>query len=420
MIIGGQWGDEGKGKVVDWFTRKYKPTYVVRFNGGSNAGHTVVNGKGTFKLHLVPSGIFHKTKCVLANGVVVDPKALVEEISLLNSKGVSTENILISDKAHLVMPWHFLIEEAQELSRGKNLLGTTKRGVGPAYADKVGRNGIRFGDFVDKRLFKQRLGEIHKMKNKELKALGKRLPSLEETLNTYWNFYKKLKKFVVNTEEILQLAAKRNHNIILEAAQGSLLDIEWGIYDKVTSSTTTRLGAYQGTGLLPLSDEKVIGVYKGYLTRVGAGYLPTQMNLETEELVRTAGNEFGATTGRPRRCGWFDAILAKYTAKKNGFSEAVLTKPDVLDILPSIKICVAYKLNGKRINFVPSSEAEFNKCQPIYEELPGWQVKTSGIKRYRDLPKNFKKYCKSIEELIGVNISTISLGPSANQTVQVN
>ena len=421
IIIGGQWGDEGKGKVVDWFTTNYKPSVIARFNGGNNAGHTVVNGKGTFKFHLIPSGVFHKgVKCVLGNGMVIDPAGLIKELKELHDKGVKTDNVLVSDKAHLVMPWHFLIEEAQENYRGKNSLGTTKKGIGPAYSDKAARTGIRFSEFINKKFFLERLEEVYKLKSKELKAYGKKLPSQKSIFEDYCKFALKLKKHVTNTERLLRDAQERREEVILEGAQGSLLDVEWGIYAKVTSSATTRLGVYQGTGLLPSQNERVIGVYKAYITRVGAGYLPTQMDKKTQDLIRNAGNEFGVTTGRSRRCGWFDAPLARYSAKKNAFTEIVLTKADVLGVLDKVKICVDYKLNGKILDYIPSSEAEFNRCVPVYEELPGWGRSTSNIKNYKDLPINFKEYCKRIEGLIGVKISIVSLGPSTHQTVVVS
>lgn len=419
MVIGGQWGDEGKGKVVSWLTSKYKPSYVVRFNGGANAGHTIVSDKATFKFHLIPSGILEKNvKCVLANGMVIDPKALVEEINFLHKSGVSTKNIFISERAHLVMPWHFLVEEIQEAYRGKNLIQTTKKGIGPAYSDKASRFGVRFADFSDRKIFKSRVGEIYSIKSRELGKFGSRLPKPAEIFETYWELSKQLMGYVVNTQTLLRKAVNKNQNIILEGAQGSLLDVDWGVYDKVTSSITTRLGAYQESGVLPSSDDKVVGVFKGYVTKVGAGYMPTEMDRATEEKIRKLGNEYGSTTGRPRRCGWFDVILGKYTVATNGFTQLALTKADVLDNLAKIKLCVAYELNGKRINFVPSAEALFNRCKPIYEELPGWQEQTSDVKNYKDLPANFKKYCRRIEQLLGVKITTISLGPSIDQTVE--
>ncbi|MEX0616566.1 MAG: adenylosuccinate synthase [Candidatus Woykebacteria bacterium] len=420
IIIGGQWGDEGKGKIVDWYTSKFKPSFVVRFNGGANAGHTVVNGKGKFKLHLIPSGILHKNiKCVLANGMVVDPVELLGEISTLESSGVFTKNILISDRAHIVMPWHFLAEEIDERSRGKNLIGTTKKGIGPAYSDKVGRTGLRFADAASKSLFRAKLEEIYKIKKVHFSA-GSKLPEVEIIIENYWKILSKLNKYVTKTEEVLKTASEKNQKIILEGAQGSLLDVEWGIYNKVTSSPTTRLGAYQGSGILPKEGDRAFGVYKAYITKVGEGYLPTRMKEDVEKIIRERGNEFGVTTGRPRKCGWFDAPLAKYTAEINGFDEVVITKPDVLDTLERIKICVGYSLNGKRINSVTSSEVEFNKCQPIYEEVPGWREETSSIKKYKDLPTNFKKYLSVIEKLIGVKISAVSLGPATKQTVTIN
>ena len=421
IVIGGQWGDEGKGKVVDWLTKKYKPSFAVRFNGGANAGHTVVNEKGVFKFHLIPSSSLQKnTKCVLGNGMVIDPVELVKEIDELKTNGFSSKNILISDKAHLVLPWHRLLEEVQEFERGKNTIGTTKKGIGPAYADKAARVGVRFGEFVDSNISREKLNKSYKFNREQLDSVGKKLPSFKNFFDSYNLVSKRLRSHVVNTEQILQSAAAKNSQILLEGAQGSLLDLDWGIYDKVTSSPTTRLGAYQGSGLLPNQNEKIVGVYKSYMTRVGSGHLPTQMEGKIEEKIRVIGNEFGVTTGRARRCGWFDAVLARHSAKMNGFTEIVLTKQDVLGVLDTIKVCVAYQFDGKKINRVPSTEREFNKCQPIYEEYPGWKTDTSKVKNYQDLPKNFKKYCQIIEKLIGVKVTTISLGPSTHQTVQVN
>ena len=418
-VIGAQWGDEGKGKIVDVIAEK--ANMVVRYSGGSNAGHTVINAMGTFKMHLIPAGIFHSDViCIISNGVVLDPDVILQEIDELQSKGVPVSHLFISDRAHLIMPYHILLDGLEEEARGKDAIGTTKKGIGPAYVDKVGRSGIRAGDLLDKKNFKERLAIILKEKNRLLTKLYDVKPlDLDEVYKRYCNYGDKLAPFLNETDMMIAEAIDQNKNVVLEGAQGSLLDIDFGTYPFVTSSSTIAGGACAGLGLSPLKLDSVIGVFKAYCTRVGGGPMPTELLDEVGEKIRQHAKEWGATTGRPRRCGWFDAVVGKFSMRINGFTSIAITRLDILSILPSIKICTSYKLNGKTITNPPSNVARLAKCEPVYEELPGWGGDITDARRLQDLPANARSYVKRVEELLNCPASIVSVGERREQTIIV-
>lgn len=418
-VIGAQWGDEGKGKIVDLLAEK--ANMVVRFCGGNNAGHTVVNPYGEFRMHLVPSGIFHReVTCIIGNGVVIDPAVLFEEIDELKRRGVDVSKLFVSDRANLIMPYHILLDGLEEESRGSGALGTTRKGIGPAYMDKAGRLGIRTGELIEKESFHQRLRFVLEQKNRILTRVYDAQPlSLEEIYDKYCQYGERLAPFIRETDLMVQEALERGETIILEGAQGSLLDIDFGTYPYVTSTSTSAGGACIGLGLSPVRIDRVIGVFKAYSTRVGSGPLPTELFDETGELIRKSAHEYGTTTGRPRRCGWFDAVVGRFSARINGFSGVALTRLDILDALPSLKICTGYKLEGKTLQNPPSNSELLAKCEPIYEELPGWQRDISQLRRFKDLPPEARSYVKRLEELIGCPIDLISVGPRREQTIVV-
>lgn len=415
VIVGAQWGDEGKGKVIDIFAKK--ADLVARYQGGNNAGHTVVIGKDSFILHLVPSGILHKGKsCIIGNGVVVDPKALLEEIKTLESKGIKINGrLLVSQDAHVIFPYHKKLDELREAKKKK--IGTTKKGIGPCYADKAARLGIRFVDLLNDEVFKEKLKNNLDEKNDILsKIYGVEGFSFNELYNEYTDYANRLKKYICDTTLVLNDAIKKKKRVLFEGAQGTLLDVDHGTYPFVTSSNATAGGASTGTGVGPTKIDKVIGVVKAYTTRVGEGPFPTEFPRDLMEKIRTKGNEFGATTGRPRRCGWFDSIVVKHSVMVNGIDEIVVTKLDVLDCLGSLKICTAYKFEGKIYKDFPSDIRVLSNCEPIYEELPGWKEDTTGIKSYSRLPKNAKNYLKKIQKILDIKIVLVSVGSDRKQT----
>jgi len=418
-VIGAQWGDEGKGKIVDLLAEK--ANMVVRFSGGNNAGHTVVNPQGEFRMHLVPSGIFHReVTCIVGNGVVVDPAVLLEEIDELKRRGVAVDRLFISDRAHLIMPYHTLIDALEEESRGGGALGTTRKGIGPVYVDKVGRLGIRTGDLLEKEAFYERLQFVLEQKNRILtRVYGAQPLSLEEVYDKYCNYGELLAPFIRETDLMVQEALENKEKVLLEGAQGTMLDIDFGTYPYVTSTSTVVGGACSGIGLSPVNIDSIIGVFKAYTTRVGSGPMPTELIDDTGELIRERAHEYGTTTGRPRRCGWFDAVVGRFSARINGFSGFALTRLDVLDILPSIKICTGYKLGGKTLKDPPSNSVLLAKCEPIYEELPGWQEDISGIRRFEDLPEKARFYARRLEELVACPVNIISVSPRREQTIVV-
>ncbi|HJX69818.1 MAG TPA: adenylosuccinate synthase [Dehalococcoidia bacterium] len=418
-IIGGQWGDEGKGKIVDLLAEK--ANMVVRFSGGPNAGHTVVNPYGEFRLHLLPSGIFYPhTVCLIGNGVVVSPPVLLEELEQLKKKGVDTSRLFISSRAHLIMPYHTLLDKLEEEARGSKALGTTRSGVGPAYMDKVARLGIRAGDLLDREGLRQRIRFVLDQKNIILtKVYGASPLSPEEVYHQYCQYGEHLVPHICETELMVKQALERKESLLLEGAQGTLLDIDFGTYPYVTSSSPIAGGAFTGLGLSPTKIERILGVFKSYTTRVGGGPMPTELNDETGESIREIAHEYGATTGRPRRCGWFDAVAARFSASINGFSGVALTRLDILDSFASIKVCTSYKVNGDIVDYFPSSSAVLERCQPIYEELAGWQSPINHLRRFADLPPAAQSYVKRLEELITCPIDIISVGPRREQTIMV-
>jgi adenylosuccinate synthase len=419
VIVGVQWGDEGKGKVIDLLAEK--ASMVVRFSGGPNAGHTVYNPHGKFTLHLVPAGIFYPhTTCIIGNGVVISPAVLIEELDQLAGKGIDTSRLFISARAHLIMPYHTLLDKLEEEAKGTAALGTTRSGVGPAYMDKVGRLGIRVGDLTDLDGLRQRLRFVLDHKNTVItKVYGAAPLSFEEIYEQYCRYAERLAPMIRETEPIVAEAIERNHRVLLEGAQGTLLDVDFGTYPYVTSSSVIAAGAFSGLGLSPTKIDYVFGVVKAYTTRVGAGPMPTELHDETGEKIRQIAQEFGATTGRARRCGWFDAVAARFSTRINGFNGLVLTRLDVLDSFSSIKICTGYKLEGKVSDRFPTSIAALEKCQPVYEELPGWQCRTTDMRRFEELPKLAKAYVKRLEELMGCPIDIISIGPRREESITI-
>jgi len=417
-IVGAKWGDEGKGRVVDMLAQQAK--MVVRFSGGDNAGHSVVNPHGEFKLHLIPSGIFDPgVACIIGNGVAINPGVLIGEIDRLNERGVDTSNLFISDRAHLIMPYHLLLDGMEEEARGGGAIGTTLKGVGPAFTDKAARLGIRAGDLLDKKALKERLGAVLEYKNVILtRVYGAKPLLLDEVYTRYCRYGERLAPHIRETTIMIDEALGRREMIILEGAQGALLDPDFGTYPYTTSSSPLASGACLGAGLGPARLDRALGVYKAYCSRVGSGPMPTELKDKTGDLIRERAHEYGTTTGRPRRCGWFDAVAARFSSRINGLTGAVVTRLDILDILPGLKICVGYELDGKAIDYFPASVTELARCKPVYEELPGWQKPTTGIRRYEELPVEARGYIARLEELIGCPVNLICVGPEREQAIE--
>jgi adenylosuccinate synthase len=417
-VVGAQWGDEGKGKVVDMLAQQAR--MVVRFSGGDNAGHSVINPHGSFKLHLIPSGIFNPgVACIIGNGVVINPKVLIGEMDNLNERGVTTDNLFISDRAHLIMPYHLLLDGLEEKARKGKAIGTTLKGVGPAFADKAARLGIRAGDLLDEKSLRERLSSILDYKNTILtKVYGAKALSLDEVYKQYCQYGERLSSHIRETTMMLDEAVNKGELVILEGAQGALLDPDFGTYPYATSSSPLASGACLGAGLGPTKLDRAVGVYKAYCTRVGGGPMPTELHDETAELIRERAHEYGTTTGRARRCGWLDAVAARFSSRVNGLTGAAITRLDILDVLPSLKICVAYELDGKKIDYFPGNIAALARCKPVYEEMPGWQTDTTGIRRFDQLPVAARNYVLRIEELIGCPVNLICVGPEREQTIE--
>jgi adenylosuccinate synthase len=418
-IIGAQWGDEGKGKVVDLFTAE--ADIVVRFQGGNNAGHTlVVNGDKTI-LHLVPSGALHPNKlCVIGNGVVVDPEILIEEIQALKARGhlIDDEQLRISEQAHVIMPYHKLIDQARERLRGEGMIGTTGRGIGPAYEDKVARIGIRFVDLLEEDTFREKLQRNIEEKNFYLKAILKeKALDFDKIHVSYGRYREKLRQYVTNTGLLLDQEIRRGKRVLFEGAQGTLLDVDHGTYPYVTSSSTITGGACSGSGVGPQHIQQVIGISKAYTTRVGSGPFPTELDGPEGETLRREGAEFGATTGRSRRCGWFDAVGVRHAVRMNGLTGIALTKLDVLTGFKRIPICTAYRYEGKTIDEFPASSKIMHGAQPVYEEMDGWDVSLDSARKLSDLPAAAQKYVRRIEEVVGTKIILVSVGPGREQTI---
>ncbi|MDR0994477.1 MAG: adenylosuccinate synthase [Verrucomicrobiota bacterium] len=417
ILIGAQWGDEGKGKIIDVLTERAQ--WVVRAQGGNNAGHTVEVGEDRFVLHLVPSGILHEgKKCVIGNGVVLDPVALVEEIKGVSERGISVAGrLFISDRAHVVFPYHRMLDAQGEARKIKGeQIGTTLRGIGPTYGDKASRFGLRMCDLVDPEfpaLLRSRIEE----KNRILSAMGAPVVDAETVLDSVREAMKILGPLVCDTVPLLFEAVRRGEEILFEGAQGVMLDIDFGTYPYVTSSNATSGGASTGSGVAPNRMDRVVGVLKAYTTRVGEGPFPTELFDENGEQLRKVGREFGATTGRPRRCGWFDAVVARHAVMTCGVDEWALTKLDVLDGFHTLKLCVAYELDGKRMEVFPANIREVARCMPVYEEMPGWRTPTTALTRFEELPAAAKRYLARIEEVTGVRIGILSVGPRRESTL---
>lgn len=418
-VVGGQWGDEGKGKIVDLLAEK--ANMVVRFSGGDNAGHTVINPHGEFRLHLIPSGIFYpQVTCIIGNGVAVNPAVLLEEIRELQGHCVDTGHLSVSDRAHLIMPYHTLLDELEEEQRSKGAIGTTRKGIGPVFADKAARRGIRAGDLLDRDMFRRRLSAALEFKNILLtKVYGLSPLSMEEIYDQYCRFGDELAPLIRDTTSIIRAAVERRDSILLEGAQGALLDPDFGTYPYVTSSSPLAGAGCIGAGLGPRDIDRVMGVFKAYNTRVGAGPMPTELADEVGNFIREKAREYGATTGRPRRCGWFDAVAGRFSGQINGLSDIALTHLDIYDGFRSIKVCTAYKLNGEVLTSFPGDAAVLEKCQPVYEEFDGWQRSISEIRDFENLPIEARRYMSRLEDLLSCSISLVSVGPDRQQIIPV-
>jgi adenylosuccinate synthase len=416
ILVGAQWGDEGKGKIIDVLTEE--ADVVVRYAGGNNAGHTVWVGKERYILHLVPSGILRRDKlCVIGNGVVIDPVSLADEIRGLRQLGVKVgDNLRISETAHVVLPYHRELDVAREQRKDRQRIGTTKRGIGPAYADKAARVGLRMVDLIQPERFAEQLKQRIRENNQVLRAWGARPLSYRKVLEEYQAAGAFLKPFVTNTVQVLHQALQQGKNLLFEGAQGTFLDIDHGTYPYVTSSNTTAGGACTGSGVPPNRIDQVVGVMKAYTTRVGEGPLPTE-DAELGELLHGMGREFGATTGRPRRCGWFDAVAVRQAVLINGVDFLAVTNLDGLDTVQTIKVCLAYRVGRRRYDNLPSDTAELAACEPVYAEFPGWCTPTSGARRWKDLPARARSYLKALEDLVGAPIGIVSVGPDRDQTI---
>ncbi|WP_329314515.1 adenylosuccinate synthase [Streptomyces sp. NBC_01262] len=420
VLLGAQWGDEGKGKATDLLGGSVD--YVVRYQGGNNAGHTVVVGDQKYALHLLPSGIL-SPGCtpVIGNGVVIDPAVLLSELSGLNERGIDTSKLLISGNAHLITPYHQTIDKVTERFLGKRKIGTTGRGIGPAYADKINRVGIRVQDLFDESILLQKVEAALNDKNQVLvKLFNRRAISTEQVVEEYLGYAEQIKDYVADTTLVLNQALEQDKVVLLEGGQGTLLDVDHGTYPFVTSSNPTAGGACTGSGIGPTKISRVIGILKAYTTRVGAGPFPTELLDHDGDELRRIGGERGVTTGRDRRCGWFDAVIARYATRVNGLTDFFLTKLDVLTGWEQIPVCVAYEIDGRRVTDLPYSQTDFHHAKPVYEYLPGWTEDISKAKTFADLPKNAQDYVKALEEMSGAPISAIGVGPGRTETIEIN
>jgi adenylosuccinate synthase len=418
ILVGAQWGDEGKGKIIDVLTER--ADIVVRYAGGNNAGHTVFIGKQKYVLHLVPSGILRKNKlCVIGNGVVIDPVGLVDEIKWLRKLGIKVGgNLVVSETAHIVFPYHRELDAHREVLKGKHKIGTTKRGIGPAYGDKAARVGLRMNDLIDPVRLKEKLSARIRENNEVLKVFGAKPLSFKKVHAEYRAAGKYLKPFIANTVVLLHEAMRRGNDILFEGAQGTFLDIDHGTYPFVTSSNTTAGGACTGSGVPPNHMDRVVGVMKAYTTRVGEGPLPTE-NAEIADMLHAMGREFGATTGRARRCGWFDSVATRHATMVNGIDDLAVTNLDGLDTVETIKVCVAYQRGKTRYDFVPNDAQTLAECEPVYIEFEGWRTPTNKAHKWKDLPPKARAYLKAIAELSGSKLFIASVGPARDQTIFV-
>ncbi|CAL8901059.1 adenylosuccinate synthetase [Bacillus pumilus] len=416
VVVGTQWGDEGKGKITDFLSENAE--VIARYQGGNNAGHTIKFDGVTYKLHLIPSGIFYKEKtCVIGNGMVVDPKALVTELAYLHERNVSTDNLRISNRAHVILPYHLKLDEVEEERKGANKIGTTKKGIGPAYMDKAARIGIRVADLLDREVFEEKLARNLEEKNRLLEKMydaeGFRI---EDILDEYYEYGQQVKKYVVDTSVVLNDALDEGRRVLFEGAQGVMLDIDQGTYPFVTSSNPVAGGVTIGSGVGPTKIQHVVGVSKAYTTRVGDGPFPTELHDEIGDQIREVGREYGTTTGRPRRVGWFDSVVVRHARRVSGITDLSLNSIDVLTGIEKLKICVAYKLNGEITEEFPASLKELAKCEPVYEEMPGWTEDITGVKNLSELPENARHYLERISQLTGIPLSIFSVGPDRSQT----
>ncbi|MER5650084.1 adenylosuccinate synthase [Streptosporangium sp. NPDC002524] len=420
VLVGAQWGDEGKGKATDLLGDQVD--YVVRYQGGNNAGHTVVIGDQKYALHLLPTGVLSPNVVpVIGNGVVIDPGVLLSEIDGLQARGVSSERLLISANAHLIMPHHKALDKVTERYLGKAKIGTTGRGIGPAYGDKIYRMGVRVQDLLDPGILQKKIEVALGEKNQILtKIYNRRAIDAGKVLDEYLGYAERLTPHIADTSLILNRALDENKVVLLEGGQGNLLDIDHGTYPFVTSSSPTSGGACSGSGIPPTRLTGVIGILKAYTTRVGSGPFPTELDDEMGEWLRTTGGEYGVTTGRNRRCGWFDAVIARYASRINGITDYFLTKLDVLSGLDTIPVCVAYEVDGVRHDEIPMTQTDFHHATPVYEEFPGWKEDITGARSFEDLPANAQAYVKALEEMSGARISAVGVGPGRTETLQIH
>ncbi|WP_100374313.1 adenylosuccinate synthase [Bacillus sp. FJAT-45037] len=419
VVVGTQWGDEGKGKITDYLSEKAE--VVARYQGGNNAGHTIVFGGEKYKLHLIPSGIFYKDKdCVIGNGMVIDPKALMEEIAYLHERNVDTSNLRISNRAHVILPYHLKLDIVEEERKGANKIGTTKKGIGPAYMDKAARVGIRVVDLMDREVFEEKLernlAEKNRMFEKYYEVEGF---TKEEILDEYFNYGQQMAQYVCDTSVVLNDALDEGRRVLFEGAQGVMLDIDQGTYPFVTSSNPIAGGVTIGSGVGPSKINKVVGVSKAYTTRVGDGPFPTELHDEIGDNIREIGKEYGTTTGRPRRVGWFDSVVVRHARRVSGITDLSLNSIDVLTGIETLKICTAYKYRGEIINEFPASLRVLAECEPVYEELPGWTEDVTGVKSLDELPVNARHYIERVSQLTGIPLTVFSVGPDRNQTNMV-
>ena len=418
ILVGGQWGDEGKGKIIDLLSES--ADMVIRSQGGNNAGHTVVSAGQEFRFHLIPSGILYPdTTCVIGNGVVLDPRVLLEEMQLVQPRGISIDRLIISDRAHLIMPWHPMLDKLEEEQRGDDRLGTTWRGIGPAYADKIRRIGFRAGDLLKPKFLDKKLSFVlGKIKNPILEQLYHVAPlNRQDILDEYTAYGERLAGHIKDIFPIVHDAVVNNQRILLEGAQGSMLDLDFGTYPYVTSSSPSAGGALTGSGIPPAAVDLTLGVFKAYTTRVGYGPMPTELTDQLGERIRQIGVEYGTTTGRPRRVGWFDAVVGRYSVALNGIRSIALTKLDVLDGLDPIRICTGYLSKGELHRFPMSNISHLKHCEPVYEELPGWSAPTAGVRRPEELPRAARRYIDRVSELCGAPIEIVSVGAARDQTI---
>ncbi|WP_054958322.1 adenylosuccinate synthase [Paenibacillus dakarensis] len=419
VVVGTQWGDEGKGKITDYLAES--ADVVARYQGGNNAGHTILIDGKKFKLSLIPSGVFYKEKsCVIGNGMVINPAALLEEIKYIHDNGFDTDNLVISDRAHVIMPYHMVLDALEEDRKGPNKIGTTRKGIGPAYMDKAARNGIRIADLMDAEEFELKLRHMMKEKNNIIKQVygGEEL-DVEETLTQYLAYAEELRRYVCDTSVVLNDAIDADKKVLFEGAQGVMLDIDQGTYPFVTSSNPSAGGVCIGSGVGPSKIQQVIGVAKSYTTRVGDGPFPTELNNEIGDYIREKGHEYGTVTGRARRVGWFDSVVVRHARRVSGITGLSLNSLDVLSGLETVKICTAYKYRGEEITHYPASLKMLAECEAVYEELPGWSEDITGARTLEDLPENTRRYVERVSELTGIPISIFSVGRNREQTNQV-